>query len=234
MPSSILRKMLNSIRGGLPSTIPRSESQQQNLLLDEGLEISDSFCDTNCVDISRLEDCLGHHFIQIGNNTEIFHTLSEIVSQVLNLKNYSDDCILPGDNYPYWLTFKGEGAFVKFKVPPIIGCDHLKGMAICCVYFPSGDLDNQACESCIIGLMIINYTKKTTLYMEEDKLASLEEAERKEIISNLNSDDEVQVTAVVRNGFTLKKMGVYLIYNESFDEQMQPSTSSTKHKCEEQ
>ncbi|KAI9073637.1 hypothetical protein K1719_044402 [Acacia pycnantha] len=232
MPSSILRKMLNIIRG-LTSTIPRSKSKQQNLLLDEGLEISDSFCATNCMDISRLEDFLGHHFIQIGKNTEVFHTLSEIVSQGLNLTNYSDDCILPGDNYPYWLTFKGEGASVKFEVPPIKGCDHLKGMAICCVYFPLGDLDNQACESCIIGIIIVNYTKKTTLYKEEDKLASLEEAERKEIISNLESDDEVEVKAVVRNGFTLKKMGVYLIYNESFDEQM-PSTSGTKHKCEEE
>ncbi|KAI9070446.1 hypothetical protein K1719_047591 [Acacia pycnantha] len=101
-------------------------------------------------------------------------------------------------------------------------------MAICCVYFPSGDLHNQACESCIIGLMIVNYTKKTMLYKEEDKLASLEEVERKEIISNLEYDDEVEVRAVIRNGFTLKKMGVYLIYNESFDEHMQPSTSGTK------
>ncbi|KAI9070447.1 hypothetical protein K1719_047592 [Acacia pycnantha] len=57
MPSSILGKMLNSTRG-LPSTIPRSESKQENLLLDEGLEISDSFCATNCMDILRLEDCL--------------------------------------------------------------------------------------------------------------------------------------------------------------------------------
>ncbi|KAI9104348.1 hypothetical protein K1719_022920 [Acacia pycnantha] len=227
MPSSILGKMLNSTRG-LPSTIPRSESKQENLLLDEGLEISDSFCATNCMDILRLEDCLAHRFIQIGKNTEVFHRLSEIVSQRLNLRNYSDHWILPGDNYPYWLTFKGEGASVKFEVPPIIGCDHLKGMAICCVYFPSGDLHNQACESCIIGLMIVNYTKKTMLYKEEDKLASLEEVERKEIISNLEYDDEVEVRAVIRNGFTLKKMGVYLIYNELFDEQMQPSTSGTK------
>ncbi|KAI9073636.1 hypothetical protein K1719_044401 [Acacia pycnantha] len=232
MPSSILRKMLNRIRG-LPSTISRSESKEQNLLLDEGLDISDSFPTTNCMDIPRLEDCLGHRFIQIGKNTEVFHTLSEIVSQGLNLTNYSDDCILPGDNYPYWLTFKGEGASVKFKVPPIISCDHLKGMAVCCVYFPSGDLDNQACESCIISLMIINYTKTTTLCKEEDKLASLKEAEGKEIISNLESDDQVEVIAFVRNGFTLKKMGVYLIYNESFDEQKQPSTSGTKHECEE-
>ncbi|KAI9070716.1 hypothetical protein K1719_047321 [Acacia pycnantha] len=233
MPTSILRKMRNNI-SGLPSTIPRSESKQKNILLDEGLEISDSFCATNCMDILSLEDCLGHLFIQIGKNTEVFHKLSEIVSQGLNLTKYSDNCILPGDNYPYWLTFKGEGASVKFEVPPIKGCDHLKGMAICCVYFPSGDLDNQACKSCINILMIINYTKKTTLYKEEDKLGSLEEAEKKEIISNLESDDQVEVIAVVRNGFTLKKMGLYLIYNDSFDEQMQPSTSGIKVKCEEE
>ncbi|KAI9081705.1 hypothetical protein K1719_036359 [Acacia pycnantha] len=84
MPSSILRKMRNNIRG-LPSRIPRSESKQKNLLLDERLEISDSVFATNCMDISRLEDCLGHLFIQIGKNTEVFHKLSEIVSQVVFL-----------------------------------------------------------------------------------------------------------------------------------------------------
>ncbi|XP_028751304.1 TMV resistance protein N-like [Neltuma alba] len=158
----------------------------------------------------------------------------------LNLAKYSGDCILPGDIYPYWLTFKGEGASVKFELPPVNGHDHLKGMTICFAYIPSGDLENKASGSCIICLMIINYTKASTLLYTEDKLKSLEEAEMKEIISNLKPNDQVEVKAVFGDGFTVKKTVVYLMYSESFDEQMEPSTSEavnlsgTKHKCEEE
>ncbi|XP_028763096.1 disease resistance protein RPP2B-like [Neltuma alba] len=238
MPSSILSNMLNSIP--VSSTVPSSVRKQQSLLLKDRLEILDSFRATNCTDISTIKKCLEHLLIQIGKNSQVFCTLSKRVSQGLNLTKHSDDCILPGDNYPYWLTFKGEGACVKFELPPVNGHDLLKGMTICFVYYPSGDLENKAYESCIICLMIINYTKATTLLYTEDNLKSLEEAEMKEIISNLEPNDQVEVKAAFGNGFTVKKMAVYLMYSESFDKQMEPSTSEavnltgTKRKCGEE
>ncbi|KAI9081700.1 hypothetical protein K1719_036354 [Acacia pycnantha] len=108
MPSSILWDMLNNIHG--PSTIPSSVSNQQSLLLEDGWEIPYSLGTTpNCVDTSRIENCLENLLIQIGNNSQVFHMLSERVLQALSLTKYSDDvCILPGDNYPYWLTFMRE------------------------------------------------------------------------------------------------------------------------------
>ena len=116
---------------------------------------------------------------------------------------------------------------MKFKVPPFNGCNHLKGITICSVYIPSSNLDNNACECDRICLNIVNYTSQTTLVYMEDHINSLEEAERKEIMSNVQPDEIVEVKVVLRNGFNAKQTTVYLIYNESFDCQMKPSTSGT-------
>ncbi|KAI9081678.1 hypothetical protein K1719_036332 [Acacia pycnantha] len=171
-------------------------SKQQSFLLEDGWKIPSPLGTTsNCVDISRRENCLENLLIHIGKNSQVFHMLSERVLQGLSLTKYSDDvCILPNDNYPYWLTFMGEGASVKFKVPPV----------------------------------------------NDDQIKSLEEAEGKERISNLEFDDEVEVIAIVRNGFIVKKTTVYLILTDSFDEKMETSTfdainlTGTKHKCEKE
>ncbi|XP_028751253.1 TMV resistance protein N [Neltuma alba] len=171
------------------------------------------------VHISRSENFLRHLLIQIGKNDQVTATLLENISQGLTPRNYSDAYVLPGDNYPYWQCFKGERASVKFKVPRISGHD-LKGMIICCAYFPSSDLSKKACESCV-SVMIINYTKTTTLCYRQDSLTSFEEAEWKKIISNLDSDDQVEVMVVFGNGFTVKRTTIYLKYDESFDEQIE-------------
>ncbi|KAI9104351.1 hypothetical protein K1719_022923 [Acacia pycnantha] len=178
MPSSIFCDMHG------PSTIPSSVPKRQKLLLEDKLETPNSLCGAtkNCMDISRLENCLEHLLIQMGKNSQVFDTLSKSVSQGLNLTKYSADC----------------------------------------------DLGIKACESCIISVIIINYTKSTTLRYKQDPLTSFEEAERKEIISNLESDDQVEVIAVFGNGYTVVKTAVYLIYNESFDEQIEPSTCEAK------
>ncbi|XP_054781600.1 disease resistance protein RPV1-like isoform X2 [Prosopis cineraria] len=91
------------------------------------------------VHISRSENCLRHLLIQIAKNDQVTATLLENISQGLTPSRYGDVCVLPGDIYPYWQSFKGERASVKFKVPRVSGRD-LKGMIICCVYFPSGKI----------------------------------------------------------------------------------------------
>ncbi|KAI9085166.1 hypothetical protein K1719_032877 [Acacia pycnantha] len=173
---------------------------------------------------SRRDKCLRHLLIHIGNIDQVTHSLSECILQGLTLRDYCDDCVLPGDKYPYWQCFKGEGASVKFKVP-LVYSSELKGMTICCEYYPSGDLSNVEYDS-LISMMIINYTKMTTMHYRRDTMTSNEEAKWKEIISNLDSDDQVEITALFANGFIVKRIEVYLKYYESFHEQMEDPPSS--------
>ncbi|XP_028763108.1 TMV resistance protein N-like [Neltuma alba] len=97
------------------------------ILPEDGLEIPDSFCATNCMDISTLKNSLAHHVIQIGNNSQVFCSLSKSVLQGLNFTKYGDGCILPDDNDPYWRTFKGEGDFMELSTSEatnLIGTEH--------------------------------------------------------------------------------------------------------------
>ncbi|KAI9085171.1 hypothetical protein K1719_032882 [Acacia pycnantha] len=178
------------------------------------------------VGTSRRDKCLRHLLIHIGNNDQVTSSLSKCILQGLALRDYRDDCVLPGDNYPYWQCFKGEGASVKFKVP-LVYSSELKGMTVCCEYYPSCDLSNVEYDS-FISMLIINYTKMTTLDYRQDTMTSIEEAKWKEIISNLVSEDQVEIKAIFGNGFTVKRAAVYLKYYESFHEQMEDPTSSSR------
>ncbi|KAI9071731.1 hypothetical protein K1719_046308 [Acacia pycnantha] len=76
---------------------------------------------SGCVRIAKLEEDIEQmeslttliaptiEEVPFSINSQVFDTLSKRVSQALNLTKYSDDCILPNENYPYWLTFKGKG-----------------------------------------------------------------------------------------------------------------------------
>ncbi|KAI9118780.1 hypothetical protein K1719_010225 [Acacia pycnantha] len=180
------------------------------------------------VGISRPVECLRHLLIHIGNNDQVTSALSECILQGLTRKDSGDDCALPGDKYPYWQCFKGEGASVRFKVPQVTSSE-LKGMTLCCEYYSLRDLSNVEFDS-FITMLIINYTKMTTLHYRQDTMASFEEAKWKEIISNLDSDDQVEIIVVFGHGFTVKRTSVYLKYYESFDEQKEdPPSSSRSH-----
>ncbi|KAI9085175.1 hypothetical protein K1719_032886 [Acacia pycnantha] len=179
------------------------------------------------VGTSRRDKCLRHLLIHIGNNDQVTSSLSECILQGLTLRDYRDDCVLPGDKYPYWRCFKGEGASVKFKIP-LVYSSELKGMTIFCEYYHSRDLSNMEYDS-FISMLVINYTKMTTLHYRQDIITSIEEAKWKEIISNLDSNDQVEITALFGNGFTVKRTAVYLKYYESFHEQMEDPPSSNHH-----
>ena len=126
-----------------------------------------------------------------------------------------DDCLLPSDKY--WLTFNCEGSSVIFKVPHVNG-RNLKTMTLCIVYFSSSDTITS--ESLKNGL-IINYTKSTIHVYKRDTLASLEDEEWQNIISNLEPGNSVEVLLVgFGYGFIVKKTTVYLIYDEPIDQYM--------------
>ncbi|KAK4284055.1 hypothetical protein QN277_000935 [Acacia crassicarpa] len=184
------------------------------------------------VGISRPDKCLRHLLIHIGNNDQVTSALSECILQ--GLKDSGDDCALPGDKYPYWQCFKGEGASVKFKVPLVNSSSELKGMTLCCEYYSLRDLSNVEEFDSFISMFIKNYTKRTTLHYRQDTVASFEEAKWKEIMSNLDSDDQVEIIVVFRNGFTMKRTAVYLKYYESFAELKEdPPSSSRRHTDDE-
>ncbi|XP_054780008.1 disease resistance protein TAO1-like isoform X2 [Prosopis cineraria] len=220
MSSSILWNMLNSCIPSL-SSIPDSLPNQQNRLLECGEEIQtqvnrgvtrmlESSYATNCTNISVSEDCLRYLLIQVGTTDQVI--IPESISQGLTCK------------YPYGQTFKGVQDSAKFKVPQVNGC-HLKGMYF--VFYPfGGDLGNEASKF-LVNLMIINYTKTTTLRYTRDTVTSFGEVEWKEIKSNLDANDQVEVIADFGNRFTMKETVVYLIYDESFDEQILGIDSSS-------
>ncbi|KAK4269987.1 hypothetical protein QN277_023077 [Acacia crassicarpa] len=160
---------------------------------------------------SRRDKCL-RHLIHIGNNDQVTSSLS--------------DCILQGDKYPHWQSFKGEGASVKFKVPPVYGSG-LKRMTVCCEYYPSHDLSNLEYDP-FLSMLIINYTKMVTLEYRRDTVTSFEEAKWKEIISNLDSDDQVEIKAIFGNGLAVKRIAVYLKYYKSSHEQVEDLPSSSR------
>ncbi|KAI9077644.1 hypothetical protein K1719_040419 [Acacia pycnantha] len=192
------------------------------------LEIESSLLTDNNhsqVGTSSQDKCLRHLLIHIGNNDQVTSSISECILQGLTLRDDHDDCVIPGDEYPYWQCFKSEGAFVKFKVP-LVYSSELKGMTVCCEYYPSCDLSNVEYDS-FISMLIINYTKMTTLDYRRDTLTSIKEAKWKEIISNLDSDNQVEIKAIFANGFTVKRTTVYLKYYESFHEQMEDPASSS-------
>ncbi|XP_028751286.1 TMV resistance protein N-like [Neltuma alba] len=178
------------------------------------------------VDISRPNECLRHLLIHIGNNDQVTNALSESILQGLTVRDDGDDCVLPGDKYPYWQCFKGEGASVKFKVP-LVSSHELKGMTVCCEYHPSGDLGNVDIDS-FITMVITNYTKTTTLLYGRGVVTSFEEANWKEIISNLDSNEQVHIIILFGNGFIVKRTAIYLKYDESFDELIEDPPSSSR------
>ncbi|KAI9077631.1 hypothetical protein K1719_040406 [Acacia pycnantha] len=216
-------KVLDSLCASSCRDLTTTPNTSKSLGIESSLLVDNNHSQ---VGTSRQDKCLRQLLINIGNNDQVTSSLSECILQGLIPRDHGDECILPGDNCPYWQSFMGERASVKFKVPRVSGCD-LKGMIICCVYFPSGNLGNKACESCI-SIMIINYTKAVTQHYRQDSPTSFEEAEWKEILSNLDLDDQVEVIVVFGNGFTMKRTVVYLKYHESFDEHMEDPSSPSR------
>lgn len=136
----------------------------------------------------------------------------------------SCDIILPGDNYPCWLTRIGEGHSVLFTVPQD-SHGHMKGMALCIVY--SSNPENTAVE-CLINVLIVNHTKCTIHIYKRDTAISFCDEDWQAIISHLGSGDKVEIFATFGHGLAIKKTVVYLIYNESIDMEMEPSPAPVK------
>ncbi|KAL4394835.1 hypothetical protein AHAS_Ahas02G0191700 [Arachis hypogaea] len=149
--------------------------------------------------------------IEVGVKNQVSNILRERKLST----NEHDNYLLPGDNYPDWLTFNSDGASIIFNVPHGNGRD-LKTMTMCIVYSSSTDTISL---KCLKNVLIINYTKSTIQVYKCDTIASLEDDEWQSIISSLEPGDRVEIVIVVYGTeFVVKKTSVYLIYGEPNNE----------------
>ncbi|XLR54439.1 hypothetical protein S83_005111, partial [Arachis hypogaea] len=169
-----------------------------------------------CMDLELVSSDVGKLrikslLIEVGVKNQVSNILRERKLST----NEHDNYLLPGDNYPDWLTFNSDGASIIFNVPHGNGRD-LKTMTMCIVYSSSTDTISL---KCLKNVLIINYTKSTIQVYKCDTIASLEDDEWQSIISSLEPGDRVEIVIVVYGTeFVVKKTSVYLIYGEPNNE----------------
>ncbi|XLU82009.1 hypothetical protein S245_005429, partial [Arachis hypogaea] len=161
--------------------------------------------------------------IEVGAKSQVSGILKERILQKLNTNDHDRQSVLPGDNYPDWLSFNSEGSSIHFKVPHINGRD-LKTMMLCVVYSSSQDTIS---SRCLQNVLIINYTKYTIQVYKRDTLASLQNEDWQCIISTLEPGNIVEVLVLVYGfEFVVKNTTIYLIYSESTNEEIEHSNKT--------
>ncbi|XLT83598.1 hypothetical protein S245_005407 [Arachis hypogaea] len=167
-------------------------------------------------DMSRSKATVSFVLIQMGMKCPVTKILRESISQKLaDSTSEVGECLLPGDNNTDWLSFNGEGSSVIFEVPKVKG-HNLKAVTLCIVY---SSPDIMTYEGLILkNLLIINHTKTTPYLYEGDTLLSLRDEDWQSVISNLEAGDKVQVVVVLGDGIIAKNTAVYLIHDESIDQ----------------
>jgi len=133
--------------------------------------------------------------------------------------NCSSKFCLPGDNYPSWLAYKGEGTSVLFQVPEDSNCC-MKGIILCVVY--SSTSENMGAK-CLTGVLIINYTKCTIKIYKRDKVMSFNDEDWKGLTSNLETGDSVEIFVAFGRGLIVKVTTAYLIYGHAVTMETEPS-----------
>ncbi|WJX63623.1 hypothetical protein P8452_48486 [Trifolium repens] len=163
--------------------------------------------DLNSVDFSESETS---HASQISDLSlkSLWITLgSKSLSQGLTTSG-SGDCFLPVDNYPSGSSFYTcTGPSVHFRVPEDSDCC-MKGITLCVVS------ENMSSE-CLVGVLIINYTKLTMDIYKQDTVMSFNDEDWQDVKSNLGAGDNVGIFVVLGHGFTVKETAVYLIHGQS-------------------
>nr|KYP54068.1 TMV resistance protein N [Cajanus cajan] len=155
-----------------------------------------------------LKHSLESYLIGIGSYAQGLNSLSRSISEGLATNESCDD-FLPGDNYPHWLAYTGDGHSVYFTVPE--NCC-MKGMTLCVVYLSTPE--NTATE-CLTSVIMVNYTKCNIQIFKRDTVISFNDVDWQCIISHLGLGDEVEIFVTFRHGLVVKKMAVYLMYGES-------------------
>ncbi|KAK7412842.1 hypothetical protein VNO78_04511 [Psophocarpus tetragonolobus] len=136
--------------------------------------------------------------------------LSKTISKGLRT-NDSSGFSLPGDNYPYWLAYIGQGHSTHLQWPEERSDCCMKAMALCVVY-------SSTCKimpaDCLTSVLIVNYTKCTFQMYKRDTITSFNDEDWQGIISNLKPNDNVEIFVALGHGLTVLKTGIYLIYGQ--------------------
>ncbi|XP_014523771.1 uncharacterized protein LOC106780052 [Vigna radiata var. radiata] len=152
--------------------------------------------------------------IQMGISWEITHILKERILQNVTTSD-GDDCLLPGDCYPDWLTFSSEGSSVTFEIPQVNGRS-LKSM-MCHIHYSSSDsITSDGLEN----FLVINHTKSTIQLYKRNALASFDDEEWQRVLSNIDPGNQVQIVVIFWSRITVNKTSIYLIY-ETIDEKVE-------------
>ncbi|CAJ1949597.1 unnamed protein product [Sphenostylis stenocarpa] len=208
-----------------------------DLQLTQKLRIVDDFCNVNfameTTYASQIsESSMVSRLIGMGSYYQVMDMLNDSISEVPSISLYSQvffmiqvmkthsssDFVLPGDNYPYWLAYTGEGYSVPFQVPDDSDCP-MKGMTLCAIC--SSTPENMATES-LASVFIFNYTKYTIQIYKQSTTMSSTDEDWAGIISNLGPGDNVEIFVCFGHGMTVEKTGVYLIFGQSVT-RMEPS-----------
>ena len=130
---------------------------------------------------------------------------------------------LPGDDIPEWFNYVDEGNSMFFEVPQMVNCN-LESLVACIVY--SSSLDGMVSND-ISSLSVINYTKGTistrrpiTMDILTSHKDSLWQGHFSNNMFKLEAGDEVEVILDFGPKFTVKKIGVYLVWDKYVDNKM--------------
>ncbi|XP_027908282.1 TMV resistance protein N-like [Vigna unguiculata] len=185
-------------------------------LTQELRSILHELCNVNSSELENAylspisENSMVSCLIGMGSYQQVFDMLSNSISEVLRT-NSSNDFVLPGDNYPYWLAYTGEGHSVPFQVPEDGDC-RMNGMLLCIVY--SSTPENMATQA-LTNVFIFNYTKCTIEIFKHATTMLFSDEDWQGVISSLGPGDNVEIFVGVGDGITAKKTAVYLIYGQS-------------------
>ncbi|KEH15880.1 disease resistance protein (TIR-NBS-LRR class) [Medicago truncatula] len=232
IPHTALDVESNSLVVGYQSSMRRSCSEHRSVRIEcqsviqliqnfknffDGL-YGANFTESESLLASQISDLsLKSLLITMGSCHIVVNALGNSLSQGLT----TNDSFLPGDNYPSWLAYTGEGPFVRFEVPE--DCDGcLKGITLYVVY--SSTPENMETE-CLTSVLIINYTKFTLHIYKQETVMSFNNEDWQSVISNLAVGDNVGIFVAFGHGLTVKKTVVYLIYGQSSSMQIEPSIS---------
>jgi len=138
--------------------------------------------------------------------------------------NVCDDFLLPGDNYPNWLTFNSEGSSIIFIVPQVKG--HNLKTIMCCVYSSSPD---NITSAGLKNVLVINHTKTTIQLYKREAVSTFENEEWQRVVSNLQPGDKVEIVVVFGNSFIVMKTAVYLVYDEPINEKLEQCHAPDKN-----
>ncbi|RDX89637.1 Disease resistance protein TAO1, partial [Mucuna pruriens] len=190
------------------------------------LESTITTSNTLNMDVFQLTECDGQMHIsgpksssrsllvQIGMSCQVANIMKESILQNMTTSECRD-YLLPGDNYPYWLTFNNEGSSVIFEIPQVNG--HNLKTLMCIVHYST--LDNIISDD-FKNFLVINHTKATIQLYKRDALASCEAEEWQRVVSNIEPGNKVEVVVVFENKLNVYKTTIYLVY-EPIDEKME-------------